>query len=118
MGATSSAAQPLQPMQQPSRSFEDGVRLWLVFAGEGNGLSVAGASTGAPRRGRRVLVRAPRAVLEQGSLFLLVRREIADVVLAVSASPETLERTRQGLGRWAPHYEVRSVPVGQGRSPR
>ena len=119
MGASSSAAKPLQPtVQPPTRLVDPGVRLWLVFAGAGTGLSVAGASTGAPRRGRRVLVRAPRAVLDLGRLFLLVRRESADVVLAVSDVPEPLESARQGLGRWAAHYEVRAVPVVQGRPPR
>ncbi len=104
--------------REPSRLVDDAIRLWLIFAGEGTALRAVGASTGAPRRGRRVAVRAPKAALGQGQLFLLVRREPADVVLAVSDKPEGLEKSREGLGKSAAQYEVRAVPVVQGPSPR
>jgi hypothetical protein len=50
-------------------------------------------------------------VLDTKELWLLARREPADVVLAVAASPEALERPRLELGRSALFYEVRAVPV-------
>lgn len=106
------------PVARPAVQRPGEVRLWLLFEGTGTQLRAAGASTTAPRRGRRVAVKVARAALDAGQLFLLVRREPADVVLAVSDSPEALERTRQGLGSAAGEYEVRAVPVVQGGAPR
>jgi hypothetical protein len=87
------------------------VRLWLINDGPSGAARVSAASQKAPRRGRRVEVSAPAAVLEQGSIWLLTRKEPADVVLAVDASPEPLEARRAQLGKVADQYEIVQVPL-------
>jgi hypothetical protein len=109
MGGSTAASRAIEP--QPVQPAAEKVRLWLVFEGTSGEHRAVGASTGAPRRGRRVAVRAPASVLQTRQLWLLARREPADVVLAVAAAPEELERPRLDLGRSALFYEVRAVPV-------
>jgi len=87
------------------------VRLWLIIDGPSGDARVVAASQRAPRRGRRVEVVAAASVLETRTIWLLVRKEPADVVLAVDISPEPLEARRQALGKLAAQYEIVQVPL-------
>jgi hypothetical protein len=87
------------------------VRLWLAIEGPSGAARVVGAAQKAPRRGRRVEVAAPASVLQTRIIWLLVRKEPADVVLAVDESAEPLEARRAQLGKLAAQYQVIQVPL-------
>jgi len=77
---------------------------------------VTAVSVSAPRKGRRVEVLAPASVLENESVWMLARKEPADVVLAVDELP-ALEARREKLGPMAEHYAIFQVPLVDKLSP-
>jgi hypothetical protein len=87
------------------------LRLWLIIDGPSGAARVVAASQSAPRRGRRVEVTVADAVLETKTLWLLVRKEPADVILAVDLEQAPLEARRAALGKLASQYEVINVPL-------
>ncbi len=87
------------------------LRVWLILEGPSGGGQVVAAAQRAPRRGRRVEVSVPQSALQTRKLWLLARREPADVILAVDVAPEPLEARRAALGKIADQYQVVQVPL-------
>ena len=87
------------------------LRVWLIIEGPSGTGQVVAAAQRAPRRGRRVEVVVPAAALQTRKLWLLSRRDPADVILAVDVDPQPLEARRAALGKVAEQYQVVQVPL-------
>ena len=62
-------------------------------------------------RGRRVMVEIEREALLAGSVLLLHRADMSEIVLAASTKRQNVERVRAGPGTAATAYEITSVPM-------
>jgi hypothetical protein len=87
------------------------VQLWLIVEGPHGGARVTGVSRKSPRRGQRRPVVVSTRALAQGHVWLLARKEVAEVVIAADALPGPLEDRRSKMGALAEQYEVIQVPI-------